>query len=276
MGMRDSLFSVCMSVYYNDKPDSFLSAVRSIYNQSVRPSEIVLVVDGQIPATLVNSIHLLEKEISLLRIVWLPENKGHAIARQTALENATYNLCAIMDSDDISNPNRFEMQLRAFNAHPDVSVVGGLISEFIGGPENVVGRRIVPEEDADIKTYMKSRCPLNLVTVMFKKDDVMAVGGYLDWYCEEDYYLWIRMCLRGYKFYNIQEDLVNVRVGEEMYKRRGGIKYFISEARLQKYMFQQAIISLPRYCYNISIRFILQVLMPNTLRGWIFRTFARS
>ena len=84
---------------------------------------------------------------------------------------------------------------------------------------------------------------MNLVTVMLRKSDIQAVGGYQDWYCEEDYYLWIRLALAGYKFYNINENLVNVRVGQEMYKRRGGMRYFKSEASLQKYMYKNNLIS---------------------------------
>ena len=78
---------------------------------------------------------------------------------------------------------------------------------------------------------------------MLKKNDVMKVGGYQDWYCEEDYYLWIRLTLGDYKFYNIQEYLVNVRVGEEIYQLRGGMRYFKSEAQLQKYMLGNHIIN---------------------------------
>ena len=120
------------------------------------------------------------------------------------------------------------------------------------------------------------RCPMNQVTVMFKKDDVAAVGGYIDWYCEEDYYLWIRLALAGKKFGNINENLVHVRVGEEMYNRRGGIKYFKSEAALQRYMLKKRIISFPRYAINVFERLILQVLMPNKVRGFIFQKFARE
>lgn len=270
------VFSVCMSVYRNDKPDDFLLAVRSIYNQTVQPNEIVLVVDGPIPETLDNAIHTLQNENSLLKVVRLGNNMGHAIARQTGLDAATNNFCAVMDSDDIAVPDRFEKQLRAFEQHPDVSVVGGIIKEFIGTPDNVVGTRIVPENDADIKDYLKSRCPMNLVTVMVKKDDVMKVGGYQDWYCEEDYYLWIRLAQNGYKFYNIQDNLVNVRVGKEMYQRRGGWKYFKSEAKLQRYMLKHSVISQPKYLYNVLLRFAVQVVMPNWLRGWVFRTFFRK
>lgn len=274
--MLNTTFSVCMSVYRNDKPDDFLTAVRSIYDQTVQPDEIVLVVDGPIPETVDKAILVLQDEIPVMKVIRLEKNMGHATARQTGLDAAKNNLCAVMDSDDIAVPDRFEKQLMAFEQHSEVSVVGGIIKEFIGTPDNVVGTRIVPENDVEIKDYLKSRCPMNLVTVMVKKDDVMKVGGYQDWYCEEDYYLWIRLAMGGFKFYNIQENLVNVRVGKEMYQRRGGSKYFKSEARLQKYMWKNKIISFPKYCYNVLVRFVLQVLMPNRLRGWVFKTFARK
>lgn len=269
-------FSVCMSVYKNDNTRNFFDAVISIYEQTCPPDEIILVIDGSIPQVLQDTINDLVRQISIIKVIPLTQNMGHAIARQTGLDAAKNDLCAVMDADDISVPNRFEKQLEAFEEHPEVSVVGGLINEFINKIDNVVGTRIVPEKDADIKDYLKSRCPMNLVTVMMKKSDVMKVGGYLDWYCEEDYYLWIRLTLAGYRFYNIQENLVNVRVGEEMYKRRGGMCYFKSEAKLQKYLFDHKVISLPKYFYNVAIRFGVQVAMPNSVRGWVFQKFARS
>ena len=117
---------------------------------------------------------------------------------------------------------------------------------------------------------------MNQVTVMFKKDDVAEVGGYIDWYCEEDYYLWIRLAIAGKKFGNVNENLVNVRVGDEMYQRRGGWKYFKSEAKLQKYMLSNGMINSLRYLINVCERLLLQVLMPNKLRGWIFQKLART
>lgn len=269
-------YSVCMSVYKNDNPLDFEDAVMSIYNQTCPPDEIILVIDGPVPDMMLKTIETLSEKTGIMKVIPLSKNMGHAIARQTGLEAARNELCAVMDADDLSVPNRFEKQLKAFEKHPEVSVVGGLINEFIHTTDNVVGTRIVPEKDSDIKEYLKSCCPMNLVTVMLKKSDVLKVGGYQDWYCEEDYYLWIRLALCGYKFYNIQENLVNVRVGEEMYQRRGGKKYFDSEARLQKYMLDHKLISLPKYAYNVLIRWAVQVAMPNWLRGWVFRTFARN
>ncbi len=268
-------FSVCMSVYKNDNSFDFADAIMSVYDQTCPPDEIILVIDGPVPQIMHDTINALKEKISILKVIPLEQNMG-AIARQTGLDAAKNDLCAIMDADDLSVPDRFEKQLKVFRKYPKLSVVGGLINEFIRTTDNIVGIRIVPEQDADIKNYLKSRCPMNLVTVMFKKSDVMKVGGYQDWYCEEDYYLWIRLTLGGFKFYNILENIVYVRVGEEMYQRRGGKKYFKSEARLQKYMYEHKLISLPRYAYNVILRWVVQVAMPNKVRGWVFRTFARK
>ena len=111
---------------------------------------------------------------------------------------------------------------------------------------------------------------------MFKKKAIDTVGGYLDWYCNEDYYLWIRMYLAGMHFANVPENLVNVRVGSEMYRRRGGWRYFKSEAKLQKYMLKNKVIGFGTFLINVSKRFIVQVLLPNRLRGWVFQKFARK
>lgn len=270
-------FSVCMSVYKNDKPKDFEVAVRSVYaDQTVKPSEIILVVDGPIPTDVQKSINSLKEEIDVLNVIYLEHNMGHAIARQTGLDAAKNDIIAIMDSDDISAPDRFEKQMSFLEENTNIDIVGGNITEFIGNPDNKVGKRIVPNHNQDIYDYLKYRCPFNLVTVMFRKQAVIDVGGFIDWYCEEDYYLWIRMALNNASFANLSDDLVNVRVGKEMYARRGGMRYFKSEARLQKYMFKKGIISCGQLVYNITIRFILQVCMPNKLRGIIFKSFARK
>ena len=181
-----------------------------------------------------------------------------------------------MDADDVSHPQRFEKQLAMMAERSDVSIVGGNITEFIGEPYQVMGARIVPQTDGEIKKYMQRRCPMNQVTVMFRKADVERAGGYLDWYCEEDYYLWLRMHLAGMCFANVPDVLVNVRVSEDMYRRRGGWRYFQSEAKLQGYMLKNRIIGFLRYVINCGQRLVVQLLLPNRLRSWVFQKFARK
>lgn len=273
--MIDIKFSVSMCVYGGDNPEWFETAVESVLNQTVKASEIVLVVDGPVPEVLDNIIQKYEAML-VFNVVRFSENQGHGNARRAGLKAASNELIALMDADDICLPERFEKQLEIFKNDPTVDIVGGNISEFIGKPENVVTKREVPSADAEIKEYMKKRCPMNQMTVMFKKSSVEQVGGYLDWYCDEDYYLWIRMAIANMKFANMPDTLVYVRVGEQMYQRRGGRKYFKSEANLQRFMRKHKIIGFGTYTVNVTKRFIVQILLPNKIRGWVFKKFARK
>lgn len=268
-------FSVSMCVYGGDKPEWFCTAVDSVRNQSVPPDEIVLVVDGPVPKELDAVICGYEKEL-LFHIIRLEKNMGHGEARRISLNACKHSLVALMDADDICDPNRFEKQIKIFAEDPELTIVGGNITEFVDTPDNLVGMRTVFETDSEIKQDMKKRCPMNQVTVMFRKVAVDAVGGYIDWFCEEDYYLWLRLMLSGGKFANIPEALVNVRVGKEMYQRRGGMRYFKSEAKLQKWMQDNKIIGFGTYAVNVAKRLIVQVLLPNRIRSWVFQKFARK
>lgn len=273
--MPDTKFSVSMCVYGKDNPEWFQTAVKSILSQTRKPDEVILVVDGPVPQELDNIISRFEQN-SIFKVIRLPENKGHGEARRVGLSHCTNELVALMDADDISAEDRFEKQLALFESDPELTVVGGNITEFVGSPDNIVEARIVKSDDASIKEDMKRRCPMNQVTVMFKKSRVDSVGGYIDWYCEEDTYLWLRLFLDGAKFANLPDYLVNVRIGKEMYQRRGGTKYFLSEAKLQKYMLDNKVIGVDRFLVNVGERLVVQVLLPNKVRSWVFKKFARK
>ncbi len=273
--MPDTKFSVSMCVYGKDNPEWFKTAVNSILNQTRKPDEVVLVVDGPVPQVLDTEIKLFEQN-SIFKVIRLPENRGHGEARRVGLNNCSHELVALMDADDISAEDRFEKQLAMFEKDPDLTIVGGNITEFVGTPDNIVEARVVKPDDASIKEDMKKRCPMNQMTVMFRKSLVERAGGYLDWFCDEDYYLWLRLYLDGAKFANLPDYLVNVRIGKEMYQRRGGTKYFLSEAKLQKYMLDNKVIEFDRFLVNVGERLVVQVLLPNKVRSWVFKKFARK
>ena len=203
--------------------------------------------------------------------IYLPENKGLGNALREAVKNCTYSLIARMDSDDISAPDRFELQLNQFSQNYSLDIVGGNITEFVGEPNNITGQRAVLSTDSEIKKDMRKRCAMNHMAVMYKKCSVQNAGGYLDWPWNEDYYLWIRMIERGCTFGNIQANLVNVRTGDAMSARRGGWKYFKSEERLQRYMLSKQMISFSRYLYNVAIRFAGEVVATNSMRSRLFK-----
>ena len=275
--MNDTPFSIAMSVYHKDNATYFERALKSITEQqTIAPSEIVLVCDGPLNGELDAVIDCFQKRYPIFNIIRLPQNKGLGNALKLAVEKSSYELIARMDSDDVSVKDRFEQQLSYFENHPEADIVGGDITEFIGEENNIVGKRAVPKTDLEIKEYMKKRAAFNHVSVMYKKTAVQAAGGYQDWFWNEDYYLWIRMQLNKAVFANTGTVLVNVRVGEEMYQRRGGKKYFQSEYGLQKLMLEKKMIGISTFVSNVGKRIIVQMLLPNKVRGWVFKKFARS
>lgn len=268
-------FSVLMSVYAKDRPDWVQQALDSVLSNTVKPAEVVIVIDGPIPAGLQNTLTASAAKNPAVKLAPLAKNGGLGPALAHGLLQCSHELVARMDADDISLPDRFEKQLAYLECHPEVAVLGGWIQEVDGETLEPVAVREVPCTQTEIRQFLKMRSPLNHVTVMFRKGAVLAVGNYQAFYCVEDYYLWARMTARGYLLANIPDILTNVRVDRAMYGRRGGWKYFKSNLAISNKLRELKLLSLPVQVYSMTIRFCVQVLMPNTLRGYFYRKALR-
>ena len=269
-------YSVLMSVYKNEKVAYFNQAMDSILNQTVRPEQIVLVRDGLVYEALQDAIdQYVSTYPEIFTYLPLEQNGGLGNALRYGLPYCRNELVGRMDTDDISVSDRFEKQLAFFAENPDVDIVGGNISEFINNPEEIAAYRIVPQSHNDIIERLKSKNPLNHVTVMFKKSALEKAGSYEDFYLFEDWYLWVKLYLCGAKFANINAVLVNVRISG-MANRRGGMKYYRSCVKLLKYMKKNRMIGLGKYLKICTVRFCGYVLLPNKLREWAYKKFLRN
>lgn len=271
------MFSVLMSVYRNDKPEDFCVAVESVtVRQTLKPDEVVMVVDGPVSDAMREIIISLQREIPYIRPVWLEKNGGLGNALHIGMEQVSHELVARMDADDIAMPDRFEKQVAFMETNPDIAVCGGQISEFIDSPDNIVAYRRVPLSAEDCRKYYRDRDPVNHMTALLRRDAILSVGNYLPWHLDEDTYLWGRVLKGGFGIANLPDILVNVRVGREMYARRGGWKYFRSDAGILKWKLDNGLTPRSRYVYNYFVRFVVQVLMPNKVRAWVFKNLLRS
>lgn len=267
--------SVLMSVYKKEKPENLELAIMSIVNQSHKADEIILVEDGPVGLELENKINELKNKCSYLKIVILGKNVGLGKALNEGLKHCNNNIIARMDSDDISEPNRIELQLEFIKNNPKVDVVGGNIVEFDDLTRKNVSYRIVPMEHKSIARYLKKRNPMNHVTVMFKKDKVIESGGYMDCLYFEDYYLWARMIKNGCIFANLGSTLVRVRAGLSMSGRRGNIKYINSIYNFEKKLYRLRLISYITFINNVIVRSLVS-LMPNKLRYYVYQRGLRK
>lgn len=273
---RINSYSVLMSVYYKEKPEFLKQAIESIQSQTLPTDDFVLVCDGPLNEELDAVIAVKQQEMGTsLNVVRLAKNGGLGNALNEGLKHCKNELVARMDSDDIAYPDRCEKQLAAFDTHSEVSICSGIVEEFTTNPQVVDARRVPPETNEEIIEFAKKRNPFNHPCVMYKKIAVEEVGSYQDFYLLEDYYLWLRMLMAGYQGYNIQEPLLHMRAGSDMYKRRAGWKYAKTQINLFKYMRNQGFIGNVEYIKSCIMR-SGSALAPNWLRKLMFEKVLRN
>jgi len=254
------MISVLMSVYKKENPAFLKRALESIYAQTLKADEIVLVEDGEIPPAL-DEVILRYPD---LRIVKLEKNLQLGRALEAGLKACHHELVARMDTDDIMMPDRLEKQYQFMLEHSDVAACGGDIAEFTE-EDSILREKHMPTSPQDLYRYGKKRNPLNHMTVMFRKPVIEAVGGYRHFPGLEDYDLWSRLLANGYKIANIPEVLVRARIGDSFASRRGGWAYFKRYLRLRKEQHRIGYLSTKEYIVACILTFGMTV-MPEKLR----------
>ena len=269
-------YSVLMSVYHKEKPEYLKQAIASIQAQTLPTDDFVLVCDGPLNDALDAVIAKKQQEMGkTLNVVRLAKNGGIGNALNEGIKHCKNELVARMDSDDIAYQDRCEKQIAVFYKHSEVSICSGIVEEFTSTPDVVDAKRVPPEAHEEIVEFAKKRNPFNHPCVMYKKSVVEAVGSYQDFYLLEDYYLWLRMLMAGYQGYNIQEPLLHMRAGSDMYLRRAGWKYAKTQVKLFKFMKEQGFIGEGQYIKSCVIR-SGSALAPNWLRKLMFEKVLRK
>lgn len=264
--------SVLMTVYSGEKPDFLEQAIKSLLIQTHKAKEIIIIEDGSLTSELNKVLAKYQSEISLYKNYG---KQGRTYALNMGLSKINTKYYAIMDSDDISIPQRFEIQMNAIKDRTNLCVIGGQIEEFDSFSGKVIGKRCVPQDMESIYKYSKFRSPVNNVTAILNLSDVIEVGGYNPILGFEDYDLWIRLLEQNKIIVNLNQTLVKVRTNKELYKRRTGFKYFASEFLFQRKLLRQQYINRLLFFRNIFIRGGLK-LLPPTLLSLLYKKCTRT
>lgn len=271
---QNMLFSILLSVYNKENPIFFSSALDSIWSdQILKPSEIVIVKDGPLTKELDEVIELFSKSAPV-KCVQLNQNCGLGIALAKGLEACSNEIIARMDSDDIAQPDRFEKQVKYLVYHPEYDVIGSNIAEFNQSVNDIVSFRKVPEQANEIFAFARRRNPMNHMSIVYRKKAVLDAGNYIPFPGYEDYYLWIRMLMKGSAFYNIQENLIFARTGNDMLSRRQGKAFFLQELKLQKEFQRIGFITRSGYMLNLLFRAIPR-LFPVWGLKYVYKTLRK-
>ncbi|MHA3893201.1 glycosyltransferase [Acinetobacter sp. GXMZU3951] len=271
------MFTVLSSLYSKESPEYLDQCFVSIWDsQTIKPTEIVLVLDGPIGEELTTCVQKWQLKIGeCLKVVALPQNVGLGKALNEGLKQCSYEWIFRMDTDDICTTDRFEKQIQFIEQNPDVVLFGGQILEFNQNISDANVLKAVPITYQQIKKFSQHRCPFNHMTVAYKRDVILSLGGYQHHLFMEDYNLWLRVIGNNYKVANLSDVILYARVGNGMHARRKGFQYIKSEKQLLD-LKKQLKIQSPFYANMYFIVRSAFRLMPANLLGKIYNRFLRK
>lgn len=222
-----------MSLYERERPDFLDQCLQSVAEQSWPATQVVVVLDGAIPDALTTVLEAWRERLPLV-VVPLPEHQGLGPALAAGMEACSHDIVARVDTDDLSQPWRFERQVGFLDHNPHLDICGSCIWEIHPDSQEPLGRKCVPETDVRIQATLPYRNPFNHPTVVMRRGRALAAGNYRDFPQAEDYDLWIRMLTAGCRGWNLQDDLVLARGGPALVERRRGWRYVRTEYRLYR------------------------------------------
>lgn len=266
-------FSVLMAVYAGDSPVYFNEALESVCNeQTLTPSEVILVVDGTVGQDLQDIISFWQTNSSGKFIVLhLAKNRGLAFALNFGLSHCSFDLVARMDADDIALPNRFAVQMDFMVQNPSIACCSSSVEIFDETGKS--SARILPLDHNAILKYAKMRNPVNHPSVVFRKNIILECGGYPEFRTSQDYALWSVMLLAGYKFANVDATLVRMRAGEALLKRRS-FKYLLGELKVIYFQYTIGFLTKGELIRNVVIRASVR-LSPILIKRFLYNILSK-
>lgn len=263
-------FSVLLAVYKKDDPHLLGTALGSIFANSLQPAAVIVVADGELTDELQRVIqrYSVHPQLNLLQ---LPTNVGLARALNAGLQSIKTPFTVRADADDFNHPDRFEHLIAKLEQGFDL--VGSAIRE-VDKSGQFVAIRSCPSTETEILQFIRKRSPFNHMSVAFRTEIVRAAGGYPFIHLKEDYALWASLVSRGAKSCNLESMLVDATAGTEMFQRRGGVKYALSEIDLQRHLVKCGLKSPFSALVDGTMRSAI-FLAPNAVREFVYLKFLR-
>ena len=265
------MISVLMSVYKSEKGACLQRALQSVWDDQTRkPDQIVLVVDGPVPEELELIVDSLQMKVNAsgtatMTVVKLPVNGGLTKALNVGLQHVTSDLVARMDSDDIAAPNRFELQERFLEEHPEIDIVGGSMQEFDDEHE-CLNVRHYPQTHEEACKYIVKACPLAHPAVMMRKRMFDEGLKYDERYrMSQDIKLWYDAILAGYKIANLPDVCLYFRQQGDVFRRRSRVQAWNEFKIYMNGIYRMHGLFTTAYRYPIA-RYIFRNLPPSMVK----------
>lgn len=210
---RDAEVSADISVVIptHQRKEAVLRAVSSAFAQTLLPREVIVVDDGSSDGT-VEALRALTSPVPLLVLVH-ESNKGGPAARNTGIAAARGGWIAFLDSDDVWEPRRLELQFgRLTDAGSDYGA-GYCSAVFVDEQGREIGLRRASLEGDLSRSLLGANEVGTTSGVVVRRDLLLRVGGFDETMpaCQ-DWELWLRIAPLTH-FACVTEPLIRYTVG---------------------------------------------------------------
>jgi hypothetical protein len=272
--MKDSCVAVIISVYKNDRLSFFTKAIDSMLEQTHKPCDLFIAIDGPLPSDLKSYIVGISSYDNIF-VSFYDINKGLAFRLNQLIADVVatnkYKYIARMDADDISVNTRIEKQVSFFRHNIDISVVGSDLIE-INEDDDEVFYKAMPQGHDELSAGIIKKCPFNHPSVMFRTEVFSTAIRYnANLKNTQDYYLWVDLLNAGFKFANINEPLLKFRIDSSFHSRRGFGKA-MNDLRSRFYAFKILKCYTLSNFFHVFLLFALRI-SPNFIKSFAYKKF---
>ncbi len=257
--------SVLMGIYNCET--TLAEAIDSILAQTYTNWELIMCDDGSRDGTVIVAEKYVVTHPDKIKLLKNEKNMGLNYTLNRCLKQAKGEYIARMDGDDISLPERFRKEVVALE-NENISIVSMpmLLFDEKGDWGQTQVKEVPQKKDLVKKTpFCHGAC-------MVKKEAYEAVGGYSEdkkLLRVEDYHLWVKMYIKGFKGINLQEPLYKMRDDRNAQHRRK-LKYRFNEAYVKGYAIKHLKLSFYNYVY--CLKPIILGFCPGFIYKWLHRS----
>lgn len=257
--------SVIMGIYNCE--ETLSKSIESILAQTYYDWELIMCDDGSSDNTYGIAKYYADLYPDKIFIYKNKKNRGLSYTLNKCIKRTRGEYIARQDADDVSHIERLYKEVNFLNERPEFAIVGCNINfvdeNGIWGCTHSSG--VVKKEDFIHGT------PFSHPAVMIRKSALIDVRGYSDikqLLRVEDYHLWLKLYIKGYKGFNLSEIMYDYTDDKKAISRRT-VANRINLFRLMIWGYKQLGISY-KY-YYIPFKHLVMMVIPNKIYTIIHR-----
>ncbi len=263
--------SIIMGIY--NCASTLEEAIDSVLSQTLVDWQLVLCDDGSKDTTYAIAEkyqRLYPEKIVLLQN---PQNMGLNHTLNCCLAVATGGYVARMDGDDISLPQRLQIEADFLDSHPEFAIVS---TPMIFFDENGDWGRSYSIERPQKKDFIKHSPVHCHAPCMIRREAYLSVNGYTEdarMLRFEDVNLWYKLYAKGYLGYNLEEPLYKMR-DDQAATRRRSLRSRMNGVYVTAVGFK--LFQFPWYMYGYVVMDFLKHVVKGLMPEWLYLKFHKK